>query len=148
MTNHEFGHNWFPMIVGSNERKYPWMDEGFNTFINGVDTKVFNGGEFYHKDDAQRAAGFYFGARRAGLTVYWTGRSAGVTSTGTISCSVAGLPLLSLPQAVSASAEASTRPTRVPVRVTFTVERPFLSGARSALRGAVGPGGSRRCRRR
>lgn len=60
VTNHEFGHNWFPMIVGSNERKYPWMDEGFNTFINGVDTKVFNNGEFDQKEDAQRAAGYYF----------------------------------------------------------------------------------------
>lgn len=28
VTDHEFGHNWFPMIVGSNERLYPWMDEG------------------------------------------------------------------------------------------------------------------------
>src|SRR5258708_6904481 len=50
------------MIVGSNERKYPWMDEGFNTFINEVDTKVFNNGEFYHKEDAQRLAGYYFGS--------------------------------------------------------------------------------------
>lgn len=58
VTNHEFGHNWFPMIVGSNERKYPWMDEGFNTFINGVDTKVFNSGEFDEKDDVQRMANF------------------------------------------------------------------------------------------
>lgn len=32
--NHEHGHAWFPMIVGSNERRYPWMDEGFNTYIN------------------------------------------------------------------------------------------------------------------
>lgn len=31
---HELGHEWFPMIVGSNERLYPWMDEGFNTFID------------------------------------------------------------------------------------------------------------------
>jgi hypothetical protein len=31
---HEFGHEWFPMMVGSNERLYPWMDEGFNTFID------------------------------------------------------------------------------------------------------------------
>jgi hypothetical protein len=31
---HEFGHEWFPMLVGSNERLYPWMDEGFNTFID------------------------------------------------------------------------------------------------------------------
>jgi hypothetical protein len=32
--SHEFGHEWFPMVVGSNERLYPWMDEGFNTFID------------------------------------------------------------------------------------------------------------------
>ena len=25
---------WYPMIVGSDERRYAWMDEGFNTFIN------------------------------------------------------------------------------------------------------------------
>lgn len=31
---HELGHQWFPMIVGSNERRYPWMDEGFNSFID------------------------------------------------------------------------------------------------------------------
>ncbi|MEP6466161.1 MAG: M1 family metallopeptidase, partial [Parafilimonas sp.] len=58
VTNHEFGHNWFPMIVGSNEREYPWMDEGFNTFINGVDTKVFNNGEFEDKDDIQKMANY------------------------------------------------------------------------------------------
>ena len=46
VTDHEFGHNWFPMIVGSNERKYPWMDEGFNTFINILSTNNFNGGEY------------------------------------------------------------------------------------------------------
>ncbi|HEY8661880.1 MAG TPA: M1 family aminopeptidase [Hanamia sp.] len=60
VTNHEFGHNWFPMIVGSNERKYPWMDEGFNTFINGVDTKVFNHGEFDRKSDIEKMAPFMF----------------------------------------------------------------------------------------
>ena len=32
--DHEQGHEWFPMIVGSNERRYGWMDEGFNTYIN------------------------------------------------------------------------------------------------------------------
>jgi hypothetical protein len=31
---HELGHEWYPMLVGSNERLYPWMDEGFNTFID------------------------------------------------------------------------------------------------------------------
>lgn len=34
VLTHEFGHEWFPMLVGSDERRYPWMDEGFNTFID------------------------------------------------------------------------------------------------------------------
>ncbi len=46
VTDHEFGHTWFPMIVGSNERKYGWMDEGFNTFINSLATIDFNNGEY------------------------------------------------------------------------------------------------------
>ena len=33
-TDHEFGHTWFPMVVGSNERRYGWMDEGINELIN------------------------------------------------------------------------------------------------------------------
>ena len=34
VVTHEIGHNWFPMIVGSNERVHFWQDEGVNTFIN------------------------------------------------------------------------------------------------------------------
>lgn len=45
-VTHEIGHNWFPMIVGSNERKYMWMDEGFNTFINHYAADNFNKGEY------------------------------------------------------------------------------------------------------
>jgi len=46
VTDHEMGHTWFPMIVGSNERRYGWMDEGFNTFINQIASQDFNKGEF------------------------------------------------------------------------------------------------------
>lgn len=34
VTTHEIGHNWFPMVVSTDERRHAWMDEGFNTFIN------------------------------------------------------------------------------------------------------------------
>ncbi|MDP2452702.1 MULTISPECIES: M1 family metallopeptidase [unclassified Kaistella] len=54
VTDHEFGHNWFPMIVGSNERLYAWMDEGLNTFINGISEKDFNNGEYYQPKTLQQ----------------------------------------------------------------------------------------------
>ncbi len=34
VTVHELGHQWFPMMVASNETRYGFMDEGFNTFID------------------------------------------------------------------------------------------------------------------
>ncbi len=65
VTDHEFGHTWFPMIVGSNERKYGWMDEGFNTFINDIAEKDFNNGEFASKrgSDAHAMSKFMFSDR-------------------------------------------------------------------------------------
>ncbi len=33
VTVHEVGHNFFPMIVNSDERKWTWMDEGLNSFM-------------------------------------------------------------------------------------------------------------------
>ncbi|HKK07350.1 MAG TPA: M1 family metallopeptidase [Gemmatimonadota bacterium] len=32
VSAHEIGHEWFPMLVGSNETRYGWQDEGLNTF--------------------------------------------------------------------------------------------------------------------
>ncbi len=34
VTTHELGHNWFPMMINTDERRHAWMDEGFNTFMN------------------------------------------------------------------------------------------------------------------
>jgi len=42
---HEVGHNYFPMIVNSDERQWTWMDEGLNTFVQYVAEQDF--GEMY-----------------------------------------------------------------------------------------------------
>jgi len=57
ITAHEIGHNWFPMIVGSDERRYAFMDEGFNTFIDVYASDVVNNGEFGPKRDGEYAPG-------------------------------------------------------------------------------------------
>ncbi len=38
---HEWGHMWFPMMVGNDERRHAWMDEGTNTFINQFSKKAY-----------------------------------------------------------------------------------------------------------
>ena len=57
VTAHEIGHNWFPMIVGSDERRYAFMDEGFNTFIDVYAADEFNHGEYAPKRDGEYAPG-------------------------------------------------------------------------------------------
>src|SRR5690554_6072481 len=55
VTDHEFGHNWFPMIVGSNERRHAWFDEGLNMFINHYSTDAFNDGEYPSRSGKPRS---------------------------------------------------------------------------------------------
>jgi hypothetical protein len=47
VLTHEIGHMWYPMVVGSDERRNAWMDEGFNTFIN-----TFSEEGYWHRDDS------------------------------------------------------------------------------------------------
>ncbi|MCW3112228.1 MAG: aminopeptidase [Segetibacter sp.] len=39
---HEVGHNFFPMIVNSDERQWSWMDEGLNTFVQYLTEEMFD----------------------------------------------------------------------------------------------------------
>ena len=57
LASHEIGHTWFPMIVGSDERRHPFMDEGFNTFIDIYAHDDYNEGEFAPKRDGEYAPG-------------------------------------------------------------------------------------------
>lgn len=54
---HEVGHNFFPMIINSDERQWTWMDEGMNSFLQGIaerewdkDYKTWNGNPARIKD--------------------------------------------------------------------------------------------------
>jgi hypothetical protein len=49
VTTHEIGHNWFPMIVNTDERRHAWMDEGFNSFIN-----IYSEAERFHNGVVKR----------------------------------------------------------------------------------------------
>jgi aminopeptidase N len=85
-NDHEHGHEWFPMIVGSNERRYAWQDEGFNTYIN-----AFSQERRYGNDPARWPAGM---DNFASYLANWRGvRNNGLD-----------VPLMTAPDAVPAAA--------------------------------------------
>ncbi|THD61091.1 MAG: M1 family peptidase [Phenylobacterium sp.] len=55
ISAHEIGHSWFPMIVGSDERRDAWMDEGINTFIDVYESDDFENGVYGPKRDGEYA---------------------------------------------------------------------------------------------
>ncbi|MGH8149206.1 MAG: M1 family metallopeptidase [Steroidobacteraceae bacterium] len=57
LTAHEIGHTWFPMMVGFDERRDQWMDEGFNTFIDVYESQDFEHGVYAPKRDPEYAPG-------------------------------------------------------------------------------------------
>lgn len=42
VITHEIGHNFFPMIVNSDERQWTWMDEGLNSFVETLTELAFD----------------------------------------------------------------------------------------------------------
>jgi len=75
---HETGHMWFPMQVGSNETRYPWMDEGFTQFdvaqgMRALYGEPREGGRPNDSEPGQRE--LYLRAARAGIdeTLMWPG---------------------------------------------------------------------------
>ena len=57
ITAHEIGHTWFPMMVGFDERRDAWMDEGINTFIDTYESDDFEGGVYGPKRDSEYGTG-------------------------------------------------------------------------------------------
>jgi len=83
VTTHEIGHNWFPMVINTDERRHGWMDEGFNTFIN------FYAGRARYPGEQGTGRGYargYVGAMKQGqqqpMDTYpdhiWRGRMGGL----------------------------------------------------------------------
>ncbi|HEX8849617.1 MAG TPA: M1 family metallopeptidase [Gemmatimonadaceae bacterium] len=75
---HETGHMWYPMQVGSNETRYPWMDEGFTQFdvaqgMRNLYGEPRSGGRPGDSEPGQRE--LYLRAARAGrdMTLMWHG---------------------------------------------------------------------------
>ena len=58
---HEVGHNWFPMIINSDERQWTWMDEGLNTFMQYLTEQEFERNYPSRRGPAQNITGYMGG---------------------------------------------------------------------------------------
>ena len=55
---HEVGHNYFPMIINSDERQWSWMDEGLNTFIQSLAQAEFDNNWNLRRGPAHTITGY------------------------------------------------------------------------------------------
>ena len=58
---HEVGHNWFPMIVNSDERQWTWMDESLNTFLQYLAEQSFEEGFPSRRGEARQIVDYMKG---------------------------------------------------------------------------------------
>lgn len=68
---HEVGHNWFPMIVNSDERQWTWMDEGLNTFLQYLTEREFDR-DFPVRRGSPRSIAEYMGGDKSTIAPIMT----------------------------------------------------------------------------
>lgn len=68
---HEVGHNWFPMIINSDERQWTWMDEGLNTFMQYITEQEFERNYPSRRGPAQNITS-YMGGDKANISPIMT----------------------------------------------------------------------------
>lgn len=61
---HEVGHNFFPMIVNSDERQWTWMDEGLNTFLQYIAEQEWETDYPSRRGPAEKIVPFMRGGRQ------------------------------------------------------------------------------------
>jgi len=61
---HEVGHNFFPMIINSDERQWTWMDEGLNTFVQYLTEQEWERGYPSRRGPAYMIADYMRGEKK------------------------------------------------------------------------------------
>lgn len=66
---HEVGHNYFPMIVNSDEREWTWMDEGLNSFVQYLAEQTFEEGWESRRGPAYKITDYMGGPKDAQMPI-------------------------------------------------------------------------------
>ncbi len=61
VVRHEVGHNFFPMIINSDERQWTWLDEGLNTFVQNLTAQAWQEDSPSHRGNVQVIADYMSG---------------------------------------------------------------------------------------